>query len=203
MRFIFKHVRDRNVQPASIFILFLIRRRYQDKERVGQSLIFREDNFKSRGVFKWNEMMFTFPWKKSCSAQVNSNYHPTAFAVLGRFSHLSIGAWKHNYFSWKQKSSGEISMLQQVLSSLLQVWPYSLCVSPVKKITLSNWREKKSYLLTNPEEPWGALNRETMVFIYSLKRQPTLYCSLQNWTRPYKKPQIVSDLKKQFLQLAW
>lgn len=59
MRFIFKHVRDRNVQPPSIFILFLIRRRYQDKERVGQSLVFREDNFKSRGVFKWNDVHFS------------------------------------------------------------------------------------------------------------------------------------------------
>lgn len=73
----------------------------------------------------------------------------------------------------------------------------------LKKLHYQTEGKKKSYLLTKPEEPWGALNRETMVFIYSLKRQPTLYCSLQNWTRPYKKPQIVSDLKKQFLQLAW
>lgn len=71
MRFIFKHIRDRNVQPPLIFLLFLIGRRYQDKECVGQSLVFREDNFKSRGVFKSNELMFTFPWKKItfCSSQ--------------------------------------------------------------------------------------------------------------------------------------
>lgn len=42
--------------------------------------------------------MFRFFLEKSRSARVNSNYHPTAFTVLGE-SHLSISAWKRNYFS--------------------------------------------------------------------------------------------------------
>lgn len=135
MRFIFKHIRDRNVQPPLIFILFLIGRRYQDKECIGQSLVFREDNFKSRGVLKSNELMFTFPWKKSRSARVNSNYHPTAFTLL---EDSLIRALVHGSITIFLESRGaqEKPACCNRCSILLQALPYSLHTSSIKKNVL-------------------------------------------------------------------